>query len=54
MRPNFISYGTSKAAVIALVRNIGCGGPAVRINSVAPGLIETEMIEALDESARKK
>ena len=55
MRPNFISYGTSKAAVIALVRNIAAAAaPTVRINSVAPGLIDTEMIEALDESTRKK
>ncbi len=54
MRPNMITYGTSKAAVIALVRNLSSAiAPYVRINSVAPGLIETDMIQALDEKARK-
>ena len=54
MRPNMITYGTSKAAVIALVRNLAAAvSPFVRINSVAPGLIETDMIQALDKKARK-
>ena len=54
MRPNMITYGTSKAAVIALVRNLsGAVAPYVRINSVAPGLIETDMIESLDKTTRK-
>ena len=54
MRPNMITYGTSKAAVIALVRNLAAAvSPYVRINSVAPGLIETDMIQALDKKARK-
>ena len=44
MRPHMITYGTSKAAVIALVRNLaGAVAPYVRINSVAPGLIETDI-----------
>ena len=48
MRPNMITYGTSKAAVIALVRNLSAAvAPHIRINSVAPGLIETDMIESL-------
>ena len=54
MRPNMITYGTSKAAVIALVRNLSSAvAPYIRINSVAPGLIETDMIESLDKKARK-
>ncbi len=54
MRPNMITYGTSKAAVIALVRNMSAAiAPHVRINSVAPGLIETDMIESLDKKTRK-
>ena len=54
MRPHMITYGTSKAAVIALVRNLaGAIAPYVRINSVAPGLIETDMIESLDKKTRK-
>ena len=48
------AYGTSKAAVIALVRNLSSAiAPHVRINSVAPGLIETDMIQALDKKTRK-
>tara|TARA_B100001971_G_scaffold3510_1_gene2876 strand:- start:229 stop:987 length:759 start_codon:yes stop_codon:yes gene_type:complete len=43
-RPRLISYATSKAGVIAFVRNIAPGlAPAVRINSVAPGLVDTDM-----------
>jgi len=54
MRPNMITYGTSKASVIALVRNLaGALAPHIRINSVAPGLIETDMIESLDKKTRK-
>jgi len=54
MRPNMITYGTSKAAVIALVRNLSAAvAPYIRINSVAPGLIETDMIESLDKKTRK-
>jgi 3-oxoacyl-[acyl-carrier protein] reductase len=54
MRPNMITYGTSKAAVIALVRNLAAAvAPHVRINSVAPGLIETDMIQSLDKKVRK-
>ena len=54
MRPNQLSYGTSKAAVIALVRNLSAAvAPYVRINSVAPGLIDTDMIESLDTKTRK-
>ena len=54
MRPNMITYGTSKAAVIALVRNLSAAvAPHIRINSVAPVLIETDMIESLDKKTRK-
>ena len=43
-RPSMIAYATSKAAVIALVRNLSSAiAPFVRINSIAPGLIETDM-----------
>ena len=54
MRPNMITYATSKATVIALVRNLASAiAPYVRINSVAPGLIKTDMIQSLDKKARK-
>ena len=53
MRPNMITYGTSKAAVIALVRNLaGAIAPYVRINSVAPGLIETDMAKSFDKKTK--
>ena len=52
-RPGLIAYGVSKAAVIALVRNIAPGiAPAVRINAVAPGLTETDMIADIPKSRR--
>lgn len=52
-RPGLIAYGVSKAAVIALVRNIAPGiAPAVRINAVAPGLTETDMIADIPGSRR--
>ena len=48
-RPLGITYSTSKAAVVALARNFAAAlGPEVRVNCVAPGLIETDMIAGLD------
>lgn len=53
-RPQNVIYATSKAAVIAFVRNIsGVLAPDVRINAVAPGLIETDMIAGMDPERRK-
>lgn len=53
-RPQNVVYATSKAAVIAFVRNIsGVLAPAVRINAVAPGLIETDMIAGMDPKRRE-
>ena len=47
-RPLGITYSTSKAAVVALARNFAAAlGPEVRVNCVAPGLIETDMIAGL-------
>ncbi|MDP6353417.1 MAG: SDR family oxidoreductase [Alphaproteobacteria bacterium] len=43
-RPLQLAYGASKAAVIAFVRSISEAlAPDVRINCIAPGLIETDM-----------
>jgi 3-oxoacyl-[acyl-carrier protein] reductase len=43
-RPTMIGYGTSKAGVIALARNLAEAlAPTIRINTVAPGLIDTDM-----------
>lgn len=47
-RPFLLDYAVSKAAVIAIVRNFGPGlAPDVRINAVAPGLTDTDMIGGL-------
>ena len=42
--PNVGSYGTSKAALLHLTRQLaGELAPKVRVNSVSPGLVRTEM-----------
>ncbi len=55
-RPTMIAYGTSKAAVIAFARNCSeAFAPAIRINTIAPGLIDTDMPAAsLNEAARQR
>jgi 3-oxoacyl-[acyl-carrier protein] reductase len=48
-RPRMIAYSISKAAVIGLVRSCAAAfGPAVRVNGIAPGLIETDMTAEMD------
>jgi 3-oxoacyl-[acyl-carrier protein] reductase len=43
-RGKMITYSTSKAGVIAFARSCAeAFGPAIRVNCLAPGLIETEM-----------
>lgn len=43
-RGRMITYSTSKAAVIGLARSCAESfGPSIRVNCVAPGLIETDM-----------
>ena len=44
LRGNVGSYGTSKAALLHLTRQLaGELAPKVRVNSVSPGLVRTEM-----------
>ncbi len=53
-RPNIIAYGTSKASVIALARNLAeAVALYIRINTVAPALIETEMAKAFSKETKK-
>lgn len=48
------AYGISKAAEAALVRNLAVEhGPAnVRVNAIAPGIIETDFAKALTENEK--
>jgi 3-oxoacyl-[acyl-carrier protein] reductase len=50
-----IAYSASKAAVIAFARSCAeAFGPHVRVNSIAPGLIETDMTAPIDPAARAR
>ena len=53
-RGRMLPYSTSKAAVIAFARSCAQAfAPDVRVNCLAPGLIETDMSAAMDETARQ-
>ena len=55
-RPAMLAYSTSKAAVIGFARSCSeAFAPAVRINCIAPGLIDTDMPAAsLDPAVRQR
>ncbi len=55
-RPTMLAYSTSKAAVIAFARSCsGAFAPHVRINTIAPGLTDTDMpAQSLDDAARQR
>ncbi len=55
-RPDrLIAYGTSKSAVIAFSRNCAMAlGPAIRVNCVAPGLIDTDMTRGMSDEMRQQ
>ncbi|GAA3083857.1 3-oxoacyl-ACP reductase FabG [Streptosporangium carneum] len=50
------NYSASKAAVIGFTRALAkeVGGRGVRANVVAPGLVDTDMTDALGEKARRR
>jgi 3-oxoacyl-[acyl-carrier protein] reductase len=53
-RAKMLPYSTSKAAVIAFARSCAAAfGPAIRVNSVAPGLIETDMTVDMDPAVKQ-
>jgi 3-oxoacyl-[acyl-carrier protein] reductase len=53
-RPLHLAYSSSKAAVIGFVRSASSAfAPDVRINAVAPGLIETDMTADLAPATRQ-
>lgn len=51
-----VAYSASKAAVIGLTRALAkeLGPSGVRVNCIAPGVIDTEMNGALDEQAKEE
>ena len=54
-RDRLIAYGTSKSAVIGFVRNCGVAfGPEIRVNGVAPGLIDTDMTKDMSDEVRTR
>lgn len=50
-RPNSIAYAASKAGVIGLTKSLAeaLAPHEVRVNAVAPGLIETEILDDVDQ-----
>ena len=56
LRPDrLIAYGTSKSAVIGFARNCATAfGPAIRVNCVAPGLIDTDMTKDMSDEMRRR
>ncbi|MGW0822850.1 SDR family oxidoreductase [Streptomyces sp. NPDC002845] len=52
--PNVGAYGTSKAALVHLTRQLaGELAPGVRVNSVSPGLVRTDMARFVWEGAEE-
>ena len=56
IRPDrLIAYGTSKSAVIGFTRNCAMAfGPEIRVNCVAPGLIDTDMTKDMSSDMRER
>ncbi len=55
-RPLSIAYSASKAGVVGFTRSIASAFAAhnIRVNAVAPGLIETEILEGVSQQAIDK
>jgi NAD(P)-dependent dehydrogenase (short-subunit alcohol dehydrogenase family) len=53
--PNFAAYASSKGGVVNLTRALAIeyASRGIRVNSVAPGLIRTSLMNQLDEKARE-
>ncbi len=54
-RPNLMHYAASKAAVISITRSAALALAAhnIRVNAVAPGMIDTEMLHSLHSDLQK-
>ena len=54
-RGSSIAYGASKAGLINLTRNLGIAlGPRVRVNAVAPGLVDTPWTQPWPEERKRQ
>ena len=51
-----VNYSASKAGLIGMTKSLAkeCGGRGVRVNAIAPGLIETDMVKGFDEESKKQ
>ena len=55
VRGSSIAYGASKAGLINLTRNLGIAlGPEVRVNAVAPGLVNTPWTQPWPEERKRR
>jgi 3-oxoacyl-[acyl-carrier protein] reductase len=54
--PGQVNYAASKAALIAMTKSLAMeiGSRGIRVNAVAPGLIETEMIDSIPNAHIEK
>lgn len=48
------AYGVSKAALIAFTKTLAaeCGANGVRVNAIAPGAVDTDMADLMDERSK--
>ena len=54
-KDRLIAYGTSKSAVIGFARNCAVAfGPAIRVNCIAPGLVDTDMTSGMSDEMRQR
>lgn len=55
-RPNSIAYATSKAGLTGFTKSVAeaLAEHDIRVNAVAPGLIDTEILDCVDQQTRQR